>query len=769
MSASEDRREPGNIFQRFFDMSLDMLCIAGLDGFFKKVNAAMITTLGWTEEELLSRPWIEFVHPEDRQSTEAARGKLVDGGKVSYFENRYQGKDGSYHWLSWNSMPAPEQELIFAVAREITAQKQMEEELQRYRTDLEKQVQERTLVMDRINMIFRVALFCETEEQLGNACLAAAEKLTGSEFGLICEQSPAGSCDPIAISFPAGAACDLPAAEALHPLQSQEIRGLCDWVLEKGESLIYNDPASHPEGLESPGSHPVVTSFLGVPLKLGPQTCGMIGLANREGGYNKRNQADAEALAEAVVEILMRKRAEWKLEQLRQYHELILSSASEGIFGLDLNGNITFANPAAAQMLGYKEEELIGRNAHAVVHHSKPDGTPYPLEDCPLMETLRRGARLSFQDEFFFKKDGAGFPARCSRNPIMQGGQISGAVVTFRDITERKQAEEALRQSEEKFRRTFDQSPIGAAMIGLDFHYLRVNDQLCRITGYTQEELADRTFMDITYADDLAINLELTERLAAGKIDHFTMEKRYLRKDGSTVWVRVSVRLIKDAAGKPLYFLPMIEDIDAYKQAEENLQLTLSQLKQVIGEIVRAMSRTVEVRDPYTAGHQRRVTRLAQAIAREMGLSQAQKKGVWVAGTLHDLGKVYVPAGILSRPGRLTDVEFALVKTHSEKGYEILQPIKFPWPVAQIVRQHHERLNGSGYPDGLQGDEILLEARILAVADVVEAMASHRPYRPALGVGDALEEISRNRGVLYDPEVVDACLKVFTEKGFKFE
>jgi len=181
------------------------------------------------------------------------------------------------------------------------------------------------------------------------------------------------------------------------------------------------------------------------------------------------------------------------------------------------------------------------------------------------------------------------------------------------------------------------------------------------------------------------------------------------------------------------------------------------------------MALTVETRDPYTGGHQRRATNLARAIATEMGLSEEQIDGIRMAGLVHDLGKISVPAGILNKPSRLTEDEFGIVQTHPQVGYDILKTIEFPWPVAQIVLQHHERMDGSGYPKGLVGKDVLLEARILAVADVVEAMSSHRPYRPALGMDKALEEISRNKGVLYDPSVVDACLKVFTEKGLKFE
>jgi len=177
----------------------------------------------------------------------------------------------------------------------------------------------------------------------------------------------------------------------------------------------------------------------------------------------------------------------------------------------------------------------------------------------------------------------------------------------------------------------------------------------------------------------------------------------------------------------------------------------------------------VEARDPYTAGHQQRVARLACAIACDMALGGDEDEGIRLGGMIHDIGKIHLPAEILSKPGRLSDMEFALVKSHTRVGYDILKDIDFPWPVADIAHQHHERLDGSGYPQGLRGDEICLEARIVAVADVVEAMSSHRPYRPALGIDAALKEIEARRGIWFDPEAVDACLRLFRKKGFGFD
>ena len=206
-----------------------------------------------------------------------------------------------------------------------------------------------------------------------------------------------------------------------------------------------------------------------------------------------------------------------------------------------------------------------------------------------------------------------------------------------------------------------------------------------------------------------------------------------------------------------------------HKRATKELQHSYDQLRDTFIATVNALASTVEMKDPYTAGHQRWVTRLACAIAKEMGLSEEKIEGIRMAGLIHDIGKLNIPAEILTKPGHLSEIQYNMIKIHPQVGCDILREIKFPWPVAQIVLQHHERMDGTGYPQGLSDEEIILEARILAVADTVEAMSSHRPYRVAHGIERALQEISRNRSTLYDPEVVDACLMLFTEKGFQFD
>lgn len=216
---------------------------------------------------------------------------------------------------------------------------------------------------------------------------------------------------------------------------------------------------------------------------------------------------------------------------------------------------------------------------------------------------------------------------------------------------------------------------------------------------------------------------------------------------------------------KKKVLLVLIKDITSLKRAAEEQRSLLSRLLRALETTAEALAGAVEMRDPYTSGHQKRVATLACAIHEEMGLSREAINGVRIAGMLHDLGKLQVPTEILVKPTRLTDLEFRILQQHARAGYDILKNVDFPWPIAMAVLQHHERLDGSGYPDGLKGNEIIIEARILGVADVVEAMASHRPYRPALGIEAALDEIQKKAGVLYDPDVVQACVAVFSKLG----
>ncbi len=326
----------------------------------------------------------------------------------------------------------------------------------------------------------------------------------------------------------------------------------------------------------------------------------------------------------------------------------------------------------------------------------------------------------------------------------------------------------SLRCSEEQFR-SVAESAADAIIIGDDEGKIVFWNKAAQdIFGYTAEEVVGRSIAILIpkrFRDAFTNRMERQRQ--TGKL--ITSKKRVtrpgLRKDGSEFPAEISYAGWK--VGDKNFSAAVIRDITERLTAEEVLRESYERLQRTMEGIIEALEAAIELRDPYTAGHQLRVAKLAVAIAEEMGIPAEQISGLRYACLVHDIGKLAVPAEILSKPSSLTDTEFALIKLHPQQAYDILKEIDFPWPVADIVLQHHERLDGSGYPQGLKGEEIMLEARILAVADIVEAISSHRPYRPALGTEVALAEIKEKRGKLYDPNVVDACIAVF-EKGFLF-
>ncbi len=332
---------------------------------------------------------------------------------------------------------------------------------------------------------------------------------------------------------------------------------------------------------------------------------------------------------------------------------------------------------------------------------------------------------------------------------------------------QRKRAEEQLRESEEKYRNILENIEDGYFEVDLAGNFTFFNPSLCRILGYPREEMPgmnNRVFMDAENAKK--VFRAFNEVYVTG-IPSKGFECETIRKDGARTYIEVSVSLIVRPGEKPTRFRGIVRDVTESKRTEEELQRTLESLRKAFGATIQVMVSAVETRDPYTGGHQIRSADLARAIATEMGLPREKIDGIRMAGVIHDIGKLSIPAEILSNPTKLSEIEFSLIQEHSKKGHDILKDVESPWPLAEIVYQHHERMDGSGYPRRLKGEEILIEARILAVADVVEAMASHRPYRPALGMDAALQEIEKNRGILYDPAVVDICLMLIREKGFQ--
>jgi PAS domain S-box-containing protein/putative nucleotidyltransferase with HDIG domain len=321
--------------------------------------------------------------------------------------------------------------------------------------------------------------------------------------------------------------------------------------------------------------------------------------------------------------------------------------------------------------------------------------------------------------------------------------------------------DEQLRGSEARYRLLVEQIPATAYTVVLDEHSFTtyISPRIESLLGYSQWEWIsdpDLRLNRINPEDRSRVEEALSETQSTGK--PLVCEFRMTTKSGATVWVRDEAVVVPDDAQGPPYLHGIMVDITERKNFEHSLEQLNSSLRRSVDGAIRAMSYTVESKDPYTAGHESRVSDIAGAIAEEMRLPMEQIEGIRVAGLIHDVGKIAVPAEILSKPGKINEHEFALIKNHCQTGFDILKSIEFPWPIAETVHQHHERMDGSGYPANLSGDEIILEARIIAVADVVEAMASHRPYRAALGITAAMEEITARKGTAYDSSVVDACL-----------
>ncbi|MDD5131731.1 MAG: PAS domain S-box protein [bacterium] len=340
-------------------------------------------------------------------------------------------------------------------------------------------------------------------------------------------------------------------------------------------------------------------------------------------------------------------------------------------------------------------------------------------------------------------------------------------VIMVRDTTAQITAEQSLKESKEYLSKVMN-AVADPIFVKDRYHkWVLLNDTYCKFMGYKREDLIGKSDFDF-FPKEQAEVFWARDEIVFNDLKEDTNEEQFTAADGKVHNILTKKTLYVDDQGEK-FIVGIIQDVTQQKITEGNLLESYRKLQHTLEGTANALATALEKRDPYTAGHEKRVAKLACAIAEEMGLSKDTVAGIRVTAFLHDIGKIVVPAEILSKPSRLNEFEYSIVKTHPEVGYEILKELEFPWPVAQVVLQHHERLNGTGYPKGLNGESIIQEARIMAVADVTEAMCSHRPYRPSLGIEKALDELKQYRGTLYDPVVVDACITVFTKRNFKFD
>ena len=470
--------------------------------------------------------------------------------------------------------------------------------------------------------------------------------------------------------------------------------------------------------------------------------------------------AGGQYIQAVIRDLTLRRRAEEQLRKSEERYRALFERSLDCVYVADLEGNFLDANRAALDLLGYHRDQISEVSFRTLM-------SPEELQRA--MTALNAAVRTGNQPETLElrlrKKDGSEVIVETKSAVVYDDIGPCAVQGIARDITERMKAETALRESEQRFRAMIEQSISGFYLIQ-DGKFAYVNSRFVEIFGYASPaDIVGKSPSDLTAEKDRALVAGNIQRRLAGEVKslHYTFSG--LRKDGTEIDIGVhgSFTIYQ---GRPA-IIGLLQDISDRKRAEDEIRRYVGQLEQAMQSTINVVATIGELRDPYTHGHERRVGEIAAAIATEMGLEHNQVNGIRIAGYMHDVGKIAVPAEILAKPAKLTKAEFDLVKDHAQQSYDILKTVPFPWPVAEAAWQHHERMDGSGYPRGLKGEEIIIQARILAVADTVEAMSSHRPYRPGLGIDKALAEIESCRGKLYCPSAVDACLRLFREKGYR--
>jgi PAS domain S-box-containing protein len=688
--------------------------------------------------------WAERIHPDDRE--EALRLlDLAERDRVTYdVDYRFRHKNGSYRWLHDRG--------FFLIEDDRNLRRMI---------GMMQDINDRKLAEILQNAVYRIAQAADTS--------AGLEGLFRSVHAIIGMVMPAGNFY-IALYDGAQDLISFPYfvdEEDSAPKPKRPGKGLTEYVIRTGRPLLCDEAADRE--LRARGEVEVIGApsaiWLGVPLIVDGKTTGAMVVQHysHPTAYGHRELRMLEYVSSQVARSIERKRAEDALRQSEQRVSLHFQKTPLAVVEWDTGFRVLEWNHAAEKVFGYTAADAIGRHASFIVPERFKDQVDRVWSD--LM--ANSGGERSTNENV--TKDGRTISCEWYNTPLVDGaGRVIGAASLVHDVTERLRTETALRDSEELYRRLVASIPDMIVRTDLEGSILFVNDVGVRLSGAeSAQSLIGRNVFDFVTAEDRDKAADAIGRLFDEKVG--PQEIGLTFQPGSVIPFEIDGAVLRDPDGTPYGIVYLCRDITERKRAEKDLREGLSKLRSTLKASIDSLASAIEMRDPYTAGHQERVTRLARAIACEMGLAGERVEAIEIAGAIQDIGKLYVPAEILSKPTKLTEIEYALIKMHAQAGYTILSKIDFPWPIARIVHEHHELVNGSGYPQKLAGKDILLEARILCVADVVEAMSSHRPYRPALGIGAALEEIAQKRGILYDREVVDACLRLFRERQFNFD
>ena len=471
---------------------------------------------------------------------------------------------------------------------------------------------------------------------------------------------------------------------------------------------------------------------------------------------------DGEPAVQASLrDVTERKQAEAAVNMAAQRLQIALEGSQISVWETDLRTNQIWLDAAWTAFLGMPpgETRTNALELLQIVHPDDRHGISAAAVD------TQKGKISSYAVEHRVRTADGEWKWIMSRGRVIErdaGGRPLRMSGTNTDITERKRLQDAKYESEARFRLLIEKSLAGMYVLR-NAHFLYANPRLEEILGYGPGEMVGLNADQLVLAEDLPIVHAAREQLRTGA-GSASYSVRVRRKDGATIELGVQ-SMLTDFEGAPAT-IGMAQDIGERSRAQAQIKHYIARLEHTTEGALGAVALMVEQRDPYTAGHERRVGDLAAAIGAEMGLPEETVKGLRLTGYVHDIGKIGVPAELLSKPTRLTPIEMQLIRIHAQTGFDVLKGVDFPWPVAEVILQHHERLDGSGYPRQLKGEQIIIEARIMSVADVVEAMSSHRPYRPGRGMDAALQEIEKNSGILYDQPVVAACLHLFRNKGY---
>jgi len=561
-----------------------------------------------------------------------------------------------------------------------------------------------------------------------------------------------------------------PAAERILGLSHDQLFGRTSmdtrWMAihEDGSPFPGED---HPAMIALRTGRPVVEAMMGVFHPREERYRWIV--VNAVPQYRPGESAPFEVYA-TLTDITERKLAEEALLQSELKYRELVNELPLCVFETDMKGRIQFANKTAIEWFGYSEMDV--QSGIAFTRLLVEEDWQRVGEN--LRKILTTGA-ISTGEYTARRKDGSTFTALVTSRPFMKDGRPIGLRGIVIDITERKRTEDAIMKSKQLLQTVMDATPDWIFVKDRDYRYTLVNRGFAKSQDLAPQDMIGRTDAEFWSKDLCLGNASLGIRGYHAEDDDVLAGRIFHNPNNITAMGDGSVRVfdtiktpLRAADGGAYGVLGYSRDVTERREAEERLRMSFEKIEKMLLSTVEAMAAIIEQRDPYTAGHQKRVAKLACAIAGELCLPPEIIEDINIGGMLHDLGKIYIPSEILSKPGKLSEIEFSMIKTHPQVGYDIIKKIDFPPVVAEMIWRHHERIDGSGYPDGLKGDAICIEAKCVAVSDVVEAMSSHRPYRSSPGLDQALEEIARNRGVLYDESVVDACLTLFRKKGFTF-